>query len=271
MELLSARRFPCAIFLGVLVLASLTGNLDAQAPEVTPEFSVVSIHPSNPEGRPSYRWTGSGLSESGNTLSWLISVAYTLPEARFLEGAPSWTEHVTYDVIGKVDEEDQAALSAMPAATRGRLLRKVLADRFGLVYHWEPRTFSEYGLIVVNPSRASHAIVPSSPEESAKPRAETSSHSVEAHGMTMEQLCHNVLGTEARQLVVDQTGIAGKLNFQLRWSRVDLSAEPPPSAEASPDPDIFSAVQEQLGLKLVPLRVPVQVLVVDRVQKPSAN
>jgi uncharacterized protein (TIGR03435 family) len=259
------------------LLAAAQLNAEGQGPpeqgKIRPELVVVSVRASNPKGGLSYRWTESGLVESGNSLFWLIQTAYGLPEQRFLEGSPAWTRNEKFDVVAKLDEADREAFSALPAADRGKLLQKVLIERFGLTSHWESRVFPEYALTVLNPGQASRTLLPSSSEDIAKPQWKISirPYNLDARGATVEQLCQNVLSTEARQLVVDQTGLVGKYNFQLRWSRVDINGSAPASLETDAAPDIFSAVQEQLGLKMIQTRVPVQVLVVDEIHRPTEN
>jgi uncharacterized protein (TIGR03435 family) len=86
----------------------------------------------------------------------------------------------------------------------------------------------------------------------------------------MQQLCNMLLSTEARELVRDETGLQGKYDFQLRWSR-DPADLPSKTAVSIDAPEIFTAVKEQLGLQIVPRRVTEKVLVIDHIERPSAN
>jgi uncharacterized protein (TIGR03435 family) len=199
-------------------------------------------------------------------------MAYGLQEERFVVDAPTWVKEERYDITAKVDDSDLKLFSSLPAAERSSMLRVVLTQRFGLSYHFEPRTFSEYGLVAKKPGHVSDKLVQSDSEESKKPQWHISHpYRLDAKGITMADLCNMLLSTEARQLVVDQTGLTDKYNFQLRWSRVNIDAPSPSSSDSDDAPDIFTAVQEQLGLKMVPLKVPVKVLVIDNIDRPTAN
>lgn len=243
-----------------------------RTPARVPKFSIVSIRPSSSEGHFAFKWTGTGLVESGNTLFWLIEMAYDFKEQRSVERAPSWIGEQRYDLIAKVDDEDQQAFSALTDAARASMLREVLVERFSLKYHLEPRIFPEYALILKKPGQAPSALVPSDPQDAVAPQWKISRpYKLEARGISMHVLCDLLLSTEARQLVVDRTGLEGKFTFTVRWRRVDMNVDPSTAADADNAPDIFTAVQEQLGLKMVPTREPVQVMVIDSIDHPSPN
>jgi bla regulator protein BlaR1 len=269
-------RFYWSLLLLIAIVSTHREKMVAQGTEepskVAPKFSVVSIRPSGPEGPFLYKRTADGVIESRNTLFWLIQMAYDLPEERFLERAPSWVGEQRYDITAKVDEVDQAALTAMSRADRDKMLQPILVDRFGLTYHWDSRIFPEYALVLKKPGQTPTALVPSTPEESAKPVWRVSHpYSVDARGISMEQLCNLLLGTEAQRLVADQTGLTGKYTFHLSWNRVDTSVTPSQATDPNSAPDIFTAVQQQLGLKMIPIKAPVKVMVIDGIHKPSDN
>lgn len=80
-----------------------------------------------------------------------------------------------------------------------------------------------------------------------------------------------LLSTEAGRMVVDETGLTGKYDFTLRWSRENADSSDPTVVSRDDAPDIFTAIKEQLGLQMVTRRVPGRVLVVDHVERPSPN
>lgn len=89
--------------------------------------------------------------------------------------------------------------------------------------------------------------------------------------MVIQNFCNMLLAPEAARPVVDQSGLSGKYDFQLHWSRLRHSPDsntPVPSSDA---PDIFTAIQEQLGLQLVPRKVPVKFVVIDHIEPPTEN
>jgi len=100
---------------------------------------------------------------------------------------------------------------------------------------------------------------------------------IEAEGCTMAQLALK-LAEVLHQPVLDATGVTGKFDLKLEWTPDDLQAKPPSAdqragnaPEAGAGPSIFAALQEQLGLKLEPGKVPAEVLVIDSAEKPSEN
>ena len=85
--------------------------------------------------------------------------------------------------------------------------------------------------------------------------------------VTMPEFCRNILSTEAQALVVDKTGLTARYDFTLQWSRPDELVNGQPSDQ----PLIFTAIQEQLGLKMVPGVMPTRVMVIDHIDRPTDN
>jgi uncharacterized protein (TIGR03435 family) len=142
------------------------------------------------------------------------------------------------------------------------MLKALLTDRFQLRFHHEARETSVYALIV---DKNGPKLRESGPDAKGVLRMNSGGR-ITASGSTMTQLIgwfSNANGVD--RPILDQTGLTGRYDFTLEWSNPLLSAQD------STAPSIFTAMSEQLGLKLEPRRVPLEILVIDRAQIPSEN
>lgn len=208
-------------------------------------------------------------------LKMLIQFAYEIPESRILD-APGWIGATKFDIDAKADSavDDQLRVfsSNEGKAQKRLMLQALLADRFKLRAHTEARELPMYALVVAKngpkflESKANGTTIDGG---NGRIQVQGGENSV---ALLAEQLA-NSLGRP----VVDETGIQGRYNIILKWAPNDDATLRPegtgvgPAALDSPGPSLFTAIQEQLGLKLVPRKGPVQVLVVDHIEAPSAN
>ena len=151
------------------------------------------------------------------------------------------------------------------------MLQTLLADRFQLVFHREQRAVPGYRMVLAKGSLRAQASVPDHDSIGRSQRG-----SIQAEGYTLTQLALK-LAEVLQQPVLDATSVAGKFDLKLQWTPDDMLARPP-SAETRPgNPrelgglSVFAALQEQLGLKLEPAKVPTEVLIIDSAEKPSEN
>lgn len=232
------------------------------------------------------------------------------PDLQVLNG-PGWIDDTVYDILAKIDPATFAAMQAMNrsqrALQRQLMEQSLLADRFNLKVHTETRDQPVYALTLSKGPRPKPSAT--APNESAtivlSPGGTSLTPETLRHGilvvrkgtalemvvkaMTIDAFVH-ALATcpelEGRS-VLDQTGLAGAFDFTLDW--IPESSPPPPpsptdptapsadsSAPPSPDsasdaPPLFTAIQQQLGLKLVPSKGPAQVIVIDHIERPSEN
>lgn len=137
---------------------------DTQPPPQQISFSVASVHVSAPDTRSALTFSEDGLTERGNTLLWIVELAYNLPAENYVIALPGWAKTESYDIQAKVDEKDIPAFKGMKPEQKTVLLRSVLKSRFHLTSHTEMRTFPQYALHVAKggPKPASH---PADPEE----------------------------------------------------------------------------------------------------------
>jgi uncharacterized protein (TIGR03435 family) len=233
------------------------------------EFSAVSIHPSASGSRSSYQETPDRIIARASTTLFLLSIAFQLPEYRFIIGAPKWVSEEKYDVIATLDDQDQATFNAGKQGKKTDLLRPLFADRYKLKYHMEAREFPEYALTLAKGGIKTQTLKLAAPNDDPPTWKQSGYYELAAHNMNMANLCSVLLTTEAGKLVFDDTGLPGKYDFTLRWSR-----EPEdmlPGSQSIDAPRIFDALKEQLGLQLAPRQISTKVLVIDHIERPDVD
>ena len=243
-------------------------------------FDVVSVKPViGDPGRWRMQNTPDGYTASNVSLRMLFQDAYGIYEDYRITGAPSWFETEKYDLEAKVAEQDIPALRQTNRAEIMQMLQAVLAERFHLKIHMESKDLPIYALVVAKggPKLAESKPVPDGSSKGAHVIHGAPHWEVERG--TMETLTR-LLTPRLGRTVVDQTGLTGRYDFKLDWSpdmrtaTDDASsngAQPGLLPAAPSGPSIFTAVQEQLGLKLEPQKGPVEILVIDHAGRPSAN
>jgi uncharacterized protein (TIGR03435 family) len=239
----------------------------ADAPAV---FEVATIKPSVPD-RPGKVFTVKGrqVITINTTTSDLITFAYDL-HAKQIVGGPPWMESEKYDVNGQPEgqgEPSRVQLSGM--------IRKLLEDRFKFTFHREKRELSVYAITVApgGPKLTKNDTNPNGlPGLFFKGLG-----TLPAQNATMGDFAGVMQTAVLDRPVVDKTGLQGRFDFTLRWTPDETQFAglgvrvPPPSNDPDAPPGLFTAFQEQLGLKLESTKAPVDVLVVDRVERPSEN
>jgi uncharacterized protein (TIGR03435 family) len=251
-----------------------------------PAFEVASIRPSSlslPGGR--VRRDPSLLSIVNLTLKEMVIYAWGVEPFQVL-GGPEWIDSARYDIRAKPDGVVQYHEAML-------MMQSLLADRFQLTMHRETRELPGYALVlarkdgklgpgIVEEKEGSCVVagpnsVPGRPE-SGKPLCRSiamNPRSLRTFGFSLDALAKSLSEILGRH-VVDQTGLIGTFNINLEWTPNESQAlQLPPGVSAPPPPDspvsIFTAIQEQLGLKLESRKGPVEVWVIDHAEKPSEN
>jgi bla regulator protein blaR1 len=202
----------------------------------------------------------------------LIASAYNLPvgsESRIL-GLPNWMQGDIdqYEIQARIDESEFAAMQKMtPLQQRERvelMEQSLLAERFKLKVHFETKEMPVYKLIV---AKGGSKLARANDGESASltTTGNQQGMSMTATAVKLDQFVQSPLltGAAGGRVVLDQTGLTEAYSFTLNWQ---------PDGLALPDaPSLFTALQEQLGLRMVASRAPVEVIVIDHVEPPSAN
>ena len=229
-----------------------------------PLFSVISVKPNKLEDtHPAFNFKPDGLSIRKYAPLWLLVSGYDLVEEKRVINAPSWMLNEFYDIEAKVDEADVPELAKMTKEQQLVLLQQVFETRFKLKFHYESRDFKIFQLVLAKGG-----------PKSLEPSKYTDSNikslgrlHMKYEDISMPELCLHSLSTEAQALVVDKTGLTGRYDFTLHWSRPDDTANGVPSDQ----PLIFTAVQEQLGLRMTPSVAAMKVMVIDHIERPSGN
>lgn len=191
-------------------------------------------------------------------------------------GAPDWAKSDKFDIAAKVDSPDIAELQKLSQDQRGLMLQAFLADRFKMVIHKETRELPVFALII---AKNGPKLKEATPDDKGMMRLGRGI--LVGQGIPIASLANMLM--QQRELdgrtVLDKTGLSGKYEVTLRWmpeqsldqtSPVGNSQAAVPPTDASA-PTIFTAIQEQLGLKLESAKGPAEFLVIDHVEVPSVN
>jgi uncharacterized protein (TIGR03435 family) len=198
----------------------------------------------------------------------MVAAAYTLP-LRAISGGPDWTNSDRYDISALTPGEARPTIDQQMA-----MLRNLLADRFKLKVHTEPK---EQPVYVLTANRTALNLKESTTAPDEQPilvnRIFPNRVVLPARNATMAQFAAMMGRAVLDRLVVDKTGLSGRYDFDLEWTPDDSQfggALPPIALENVQKPDLFAAVQ-QLGLKLESTRAPVDAMVIDSVERPTEN
>ncbi len=241
------------------------------AADADPVFEVATIKLCDPNlpGRRLFSIRGTELTAVYTTVSDLIAFAYGVHAAQ-ISGAPAWVESAKFDITGKPEGEGEPNPNQFKT-----MLQKLLADRFQLRLHRDKKQLMVYALKVGNNGPKQLTV---SEATSPIPNLIFRAGNWPVRNATMEEFA-GVMQAHLDRPVVDQTGLKGRLDFQLQWTPDETPSaspgrpgEPPkPPERANSLPDLFTAIQQQLGLKLESTKAQVDVLVIDKVEKPSEN
>jgi uncharacterized protein (TIGR03435 family) len=253
----------------VFLLAALTG-----AYAQSPAFEVASIKPSDPAGTVAIRRSGYRIATTSTSLLFLIAWAYDVHSDR-LYGKPNWLDSVRYDIIANAPQDNRPAPPRLPGQPTElqQMMQALLAERFGLVVHRETRELSMYALVVAKGGpkirlTEAPAVMGQTPF-SMPGRGRLVGAQVSA------EMLAKVLSDQLSRSVQDQTGLQGVFDFKLEWEPDASSTGPdgvPAPSNLRTDSSLFTALQEQLGLKLEVRKGPVEVLAIDHIEStPTEN
>ena len=257
-------------------LILLSSALFAQPPArpAFQEFEVATVKPAPPDlpGRYIRMQTAHQLEARNHTVRTLIAAAYNV-SPRAISGGPAWAESDPYQILAKTPGEARPNLDQQMA-----MLRRLLTDRFHLAFHRETRELPIYALSVAKSGSRLRptAVVPESIPQGPPPLIfviSAQGASLPARYATMGELASVLQRAAMHRPVVDRTGLTGRFDFDLRWlpddSQFDFRG--PWEHGDSAWPDLSTALQQQLGLKIEATRGPVEVFVIDRVERPTEN
>jgi uncharacterized protein (TIGR03435 family) len=259
-----------------VVLAFSASGMLAQTSNPRPKFDafeVATVKPADSEPKSGRYIKMDGTNrfvEKDYTLKLLIAAAYDL-NPRTISGGPSWVESDHYDILAVTPGEVQPTHDEQMT-----MLRSLLTDRFKLTFHREPKVFSIYELQVAKngPRLKASTAAPNEPVV-VGPGVVYPPQRVVLPGRnaTMASFVSLMQRAILDRPVVDKTGLSGRYDFDLEWApdETQFSGGFPAPSAGETSPPLFEAIQEQLGLKLVATRGPVDALVVDQAERPTAN
>jgi uncharacterized protein (TIGR03435 family) len=251
----------------------------SQAP--TPTYDVVSIK-QNKSGSGSMSFSGGTGSFKGTnfSLTMLLINSYAVRDD-LIYGLPGWTRSARFDIDAKIVNPDKEQMDKLTDEQRREMLLSILKDRFHFQAHLETKILPVYDLII---AKSGPKFTGGTEENKDIAAAVTQKHlmaggmlandgELTAAGAPVSSLAYSLGGVVGRT-VIDKTGLTGEYNFELKWTpergdqaNADNGQADPQNASSS----IFTALEEQLGLKLQSAKGPVQTLVVDHVEMPSEN
>jgi bla regulator protein BlaR1 len=273
-----------------LIVPILIGIGNAQPPAPTRQFDVATIKPNNSGADTSFNriMPGGRLSAENAPLRALIASAYNVRFSQ-LSGGPSWLDSAHYDI----EARGQLKPGIKVADQINLMLQTLLVDRFKLKTHRESKEMPIYALMVAKNGPKLEALRDTpcfdpiagrepSFDDLASGRIRPCGGFSNVPGrmlgsrVTIAKFA-STLSTTLSRTIVDKTGLTATYDIALKWLPDDSSAPPAPDAPASPistdpGPSIFTALQEQLGLRLESQKGPVEILVIDQVEKsPTPN
>lgn len=251
-----------------VLLVLMASAAFGQSTAAAPAFEVASIRPSDPEeqgGRVQFL-PGGRFTVNNAQLIFIIQQVYGLQDYQ-VAGAPKWISDWS---TSRFDIQAKAGASTSEAELR-RMAQNLLADRFNLKTHRETRSLPVYELAAAPKGLRLQATQVKDKPPGAGGIEFAAAGWIRGTNIAMPALIR-VLTTLGERPVLDRTGFAGAFDFSLEWAadppaggRVEAGAQEPRR------PSLLAALQEQLGLKLAPGKAPVEVLVIDSVEKPTAN
>ena len=253
------------ILIGLAVVPLSWAQSPASTGPVPLQFDVASVRRNgSADTHFELKFTDDGVRISNASLLMILRAAngmFNSLDDKFI-GVPSWAKTEKFDIEAKVDSNDVAAFKKMPFDQRQRMVQAMLTDRFQLKTHSEMQQQAVYALVI---AKGGAKLKVAAPAEGADPGGTISRKKGEiaAQNIVLSQLISALTQTLGRTVQDRTTGLTGKYDLKLDWAADDEASETGPS--------IFTAIQEQLGLKLEATKGPVEVLIVDHVERPSGN
>ena len=246
-------------------------KLPPMAANADPSFEVATIKPSKPDEQgKAFLVRGNRFQTINTTLGEMMSFAYGVHSKQVIN-APAWAATDKFDIDAKPDGEGAPSDKQWKS-----MLRKLLVERYMLTFHRDKKELSVYVLSV---AKTGPKLSKSDGDPNGLPGLFFRGGLGDLHVTNANMADFSSLMQESvlDRPVLDQTGLAGRFDFTLKWTPDDsqfagMGAKiPPPTDSANAPPNLYTAIQEQIGLKLDATKAPAEVLVIDHVEKPSEN
>jgi uncharacterized protein (TIGR03435 family) len=230
------------------------------AADAHPAYAVAAIKPHDPASHhQGFRADGDRFLIQNETVTSLIQIAYSIHPRQIID-APDWLRKDPYDIDGKPDAEGEPSLHQQQ-----EMIQKILADRFKLKFHREQRELPVYAIQI---EKGGSKLKPAADPDAQADQGGSGHGTEQTITYTSSSIGDFIMGEQffVDRPLVDQTGLTGRYDFSIRYT-YDEARTTDPNAP----PGLFTAVQEQLGLKFQPTKAPVDVFVIDHVEHPSEN
>lgn len=242
-------------------------NIPMMDPKADPAFDVATVKPSEP-GSPGQfiRVNGREFSTHNVSLQELMAFSYEV-HPKQLVGLPDWASSEKWDIMGKPDTEGRPTDKQWKT-----MINKLLVERFGLKFHQDKKELPVFALSV---AKTGSKMTKSDGDPNGLPGFSGGrAGRLSARNTSMAFFAQVLQSNMVDRPVLDKTGLEGHYDFVLRFTPDDASQAAAAATAASAEeaaPSLYTAMQEQLGLKLEPVKAPADVMVIDHVEKPSAN
>jgi uncharacterized protein (TIGR03435 family) len=240
------------------VSAQSSAPVNRMAADAHPSFAVATIKPHDPNSNhQGFNAIGDRYTVRNQTVVSLMMFAYSIHKLQVVN-APAFAGTDRFDIEGTIDTPGEPNLHQQQ-----EMLQKLLADRFGLKFHREVRELPVYAIEM---AKGGPKLKPAANPD-AEPDQDASGHGTEVT-ITNGNMTDFILGMQFffDRPLVDRTGIPGRHDFVLRYTYDEVHATDP-----NAPPGLFTAIKEQLGLRLDAVKAPIDVFAIDRVEPPSAN
>jgi uncharacterized protein (TIGR03435 family) len=266
----------CAVVLASLAavaIPSFAQVIKSDGPK--PQFEVATVKPNNSgeQGASLGPRPGGRLNGTNQTIRNLIRNAFNVQPNQII-GGPDWMDSDRFDIVAKAADTDLDEKGMMPYQQFMLRLQALLEDRFQMVARWETRELPVSALVLANQGKLGPKLrphtgdcnrppgTPPAPGTTVNCGTRVNAGKVTGAGITLQTFARNLSGGTGRY-IVDKTGLSGPFDLELEFT--------PDQSPDTTGPSLFTAMQEQLGLKLDSQRAPVEVVVIDRLERPTPD
>jgi len=254
----------------LVVALAVCGNAFAQQAAVPlPEYDAAVIKVSKTlSGDHGTDTDDSTFKASNVTIKRLLAQAFEIRESQIF-GLPAWADSAHWDVNAKVTDPDMKIMESLSRHQRRQMLAALLVQRLHLQTHIEQKTLPVYELVVAK----------NGPKLEVSKRAldavgvgdlEVNDTAMKASAVSIQDFAANI-SFRLDRTVIDKTGLTGRYDFRLQWTPDNVANSGADNGAADAPPMIFTAIEEQMGLKLQPGKGPVPTLVIDHLEQPTEN
>ena len=246
-----------------------TPRLPPMEANASPGIEVATIKPTKPDEQGFMLVFRGGRFQTTNiSLSKLLAFSYGVQQKQLI-GLPPWADTDKYDIDAKPDTDGTPNKKQLQG-----MVQKLIADRFKLTFHHDQKELPVYALSV---AKTGAKLTKSENQEGLPGFGLGGPGVLRVRNATMSDFAAMMQETVMDRPVLNQTELAGRYDFSLNWTPDDsqfggmAARMPPPTDNANPPPALYTAIQEQIGLKLDATKAPTDVMVIDHVEKPSEN